>query len=116
MPQPENLAAKLALSSERWSPEVVARLNGHEVMVARTEGAFTWHVHEGTDDLFPILEGHVRIETDQGDVKLGTSEFHVPKGVRHRPVSKAEAHVLPIEAAGRSDTGDPTTAAVKAEI
>lgn len=117
MPQPVNLAAKLALFSERWSPKVVAPFNGHEVMVAKLEGEFPWHVHEETDDLFLVLEGHVRLETDQGDVNLGPGDLHiVPKGVRHRPVADAEAHVLLIEAAGTPNTGDPATAAVKTEI
>jgi hypothetical protein len=40
----------------------------------------------------------------------------VPRGVRHRPVADAEAHVLLIESAGTPNTGDPTTATAKIEI
>ena len=117
MPDPVNLAAKLALFAERWSPKIVARLNGHEVMVAKLEGEFPWHVHDDTDDFFLVLAGRVRIETGQGDVELGPGELYVvPRGVRHRPVAEAEAHVLLIGRAGTPNTGDPATAAVKVEI
>ena len=117
MPQPVNLAAKLALFSERWTPKVVARFNGHEVMVAKLEGEFPWHVHDATDDLFLVLEGRIRIETEQGDVNLGPGELYVvPKGIRHRPVAEAEAHVLLVETEGTPNTGDPATAAVKSDI
>lgn len=116
-PQPVNLAAKLALFEQRWSPRIVSRFNGHEVMVAKLEGAFPWHVHEDTDDFFLVLAGRIRIETEQGNVDLGPGELHVvPKGVRHRPVAEAEAHVLLIETAGTPNTGDPATAAAQTEI
>ncbi len=114
---PVNLAAKLALFDERWSPRIVARFNGHEVMVAKLEGAFPWHVHEDTDDFFLVLSGRIRLETEAGNVNLGPGELHVvPRGVRHRPVAEAEAHVLLIETAGTPNTGDPATAAAKVEI
>lgn len=117
MPDPVNLAAKLALFSEHWSPRIVARFNGHEVMVAKLQGEFPWHVHADTDDLFLVLDGRIRIETEQGDVELGPGELHVvPRGVRHRPVAAAEAHVLLIERDGTPNTGDPATAAAKVEI
>jgi mannose-6-phosphate isomerase-like protein (cupin superfamily) len=117
MPEAVNLAAKLALFAERWSPKIVARFNGHEVMVAKLEGEVPWHVHEETDDFFLVLEGRIRIETERGDVELGHGELYVvPRGVRHRPVADAEAHVLLIESAGTPNTGDPATATAKIEI
>lgn len=112
-----NLQAKLALFDERWAPRIVSRFNGHEVMVAKLEGAFPWHVHEETDDFFLVLSGRIRIETERGDVDLGAGEMYVvPAGVRHRPVAEAEAHVLLIETAGTPNTGDPATAVTKVEI
>lgn len=117
MPDAVNLAEKLALFDERWSPRIVARFNGHEVMVAKLEGTFPWHVHEDTDDFFLVLAGRIRIETEVGDVMLGPGELHVvPRGIRHRPVAAAEAHVLLIEREGTPNTGDPATAARKVEI
>jgi mannose-6-phosphate isomerase-like protein (cupin superfamily) len=64
-----------------------------------------------------VLHGHVRIETEQGNVELDAGEVYiVPQGVLHRPVAEREAHVLLIEKAGTPNTGDPATAAVKTEI
>lgn len=117
MPQAVNLADKLALFAERWSPRIVAYFNAHEVMVAKLEGAFPWHAHPDTDDFFLVLDGHVRIETEQGNVELDAGELYiVPQGMLHRPVAEREAHVLLIEKAGTPNTGDPATAAVKVEV
>lgn len=117
MPDAVNLAAKLALFAEHWSPKVVSRFNGHDVMVVKVQGEFPWHVHEETDDFFLVLSGSIRIETEQGDVALGPGELHVvPAGVRHRPVAEEEAHLLLIEREGTPNTGDPATAAVKVRI
>lgn len=117
MPETVNLAEKLALFDERWSPKIVAGFNGNDVMVVKAEGEFPWHVHPDTDDLFVVLSGHVRIETEAGDVELGPGELCVvPKGIRHRPVASAEAHILLIEPAGTPNTGDPATAVRKVAI
>ncbi len=114
MPDAVNLAAKLALFSDRWSPKVVAYFNGHDVMVAKLEGEFRWHSHPETDDLFLVLDGRIRVETEQGNVDLGPGELYVvPRGVLHRPVAEREAHVMLIETAGTPNTGDPATATPK---
>ena len=117
MPKAVNLAQKLALFDERWSPKIVAHFNSHEVMVVKLEGEFPWHSHPETDDFFLVLDGRIRVETEQGNVELGPGELYVvPRGVLHRPVAEAEAHVLLIEAAGTPNTGDRATAAVKVVI
>jgi mannose-6-phosphate isomerase-like protein (cupin superfamily) len=109
-----NLAAKLAGFDERWSPRIVAGYNGNDVMVVKVEGAFVWHSHPDTDDLFLVLAGELDIELRDRTVTLGPGElFVVPAGVEHRPVARAEAHLLLIEPAGTPNTGDPATAAEK---
>ena len=55
------LAEKFALFDERWSPKVVAALNGQEVRVAKLEGEFVWHHHEHEDELFWVVKGELRI-------------------------------------------------------
>jgi hypothetical protein len=35
-----NLAEKLTLFSEYWSPRTVTRFNGHDIMVAKVKGEF----------------------------------------------------------------------------
>jgi hypothetical protein len=38
-----DLADKLSLFSEHWSPKVVARLNDYEIKLAKLKGEFVWH-------------------------------------------------------------------------
>lgn len=117
MPEAINLAHKLAQFSEQWSPKIVGQFNGHDLMVVKVEGEFVWHDHPDTDDFFMVLDGEVRIETEEGNVTLGPGEVYVvPKGVRHRPVADNEAHLLLIEPAGTPNTGDTATAAEKVSI
>ena len=51
-----DLAEKLATFSEPWQPRVVGRFNGHDLMVAKLKGEFTWHQHDDTDDFFLVLK------------------------------------------------------------
>jgi mannose-6-phosphate isomerase-like protein (cupin superfamily) len=112
-----NLAEKLTLFSEHWSPKIVATYNGNEVMVAKLSGEYHWHKHEDTDDFFFVISGHLLIETEQGDVELGPGELYVvPKGVMHRPVPENEVHILLMEPKGEPNSGDPATAATKVWI
>jgi len=112
-----NLAEKLAGFSDLWSPKIVAAFNGHDIMVVKVEGEFVWHSHDDTDDVFLVLKGEIDIQMRDQTVTLGEGElFVVPAGVEHRPVARAEAHVLLIEPAGTPNTGDTATAARKVEI
>lgn len=112
-----NLAAKLAMFEGHWQPRTVATFNGHDVMVVKVKGEFTWHSHADTDDLFLVLAGRLRIELRDGDVELGPGElFVVPRGVEHRPVAIDEVHLLLVEPTGTPNTGDPATAAKRRTI
>ncbi|WP_299909738.1 cupin domain-containing protein [uncultured Paracoccus sp.] len=113
-----NLAAKLAGFEDHWSPKIVAAFNGHDVMVVKVEGEFTWHEHAETDDFFLVLKGRLVIDLPEGaSVTLEPGEvFVVPRGVQHRPRAEEETHLLLIEPAGTPNTGDPATAAPKDRI
>lgn len=116
-PKAVNLHDKLATFSEPWSPRIVARFNDHDVMVVKARDEFVWHSHPETDDLFLVLAGHLTIQLRDGEVRLGPGDLYVvPKGVEHRPVAEAEAHILIIEPQGTPNTGDPSTAADKKAI
>ncbi len=112
-----NLADKLAQVTEHWSPRIVARYNGNDVMVVKVQGEFVWHAHPETDDFFLVLSGTLDIELSGETVTLNPGEiFVVPAGVAHRPVARTEAHLLLIEPAGTPNTGDPATAVHKREL
>ena len=68
MADPINLAQKLSLFSDHWSPKIIANFNGHDVMVVKAEGEFVWHSHPDTDDFFLVID-HLHSETphDRGD-------------------------------------------------
>lgn len=101
-----NLAEKLALFSTHWDPKIVASLNGQHVKLAKLQGPFVWHAHEGEDELFLVVKGTLRIELRDGDVTLSEGELVViPRGVEHRPVAEGEAHVLLFEPASTVNTG-----------
>jgi mannose-6-phosphate isomerase-like protein (cupin superfamily) len=104
---PVDIAEKLSLFSEHWSPKTVARLNDHEIKVVKVQGEFTWHTHHDTDELFLVINGQLTIRMRDGNVTLGPGQlFVVPRGVEHCPVTEGEAHAVLIEPAGVVNTGD----------
>lgn len=106
-----NLAQKLSLFVAHYQPHTVGQFNGHDLMVAKIRGSFSWHKHDDTDDFFLVLSGELTIQMRSGDVALGPGElFVVPKGVEHCPTADEEVHVLLIERAGTPNTGDAATA------
>ena len=68
-----NLAAKLALFSERWQPRVVAEFNECQLKVVKLQGEFVWHSHENTDEVFLVLHGAMEIAFPQshGSARCG---------------------------------------------
>ena len=107
LPQAVRLTDKLALFHERWSPRIVAELNGQEVKLAKLEGEFPWHAHAEEDELFLVLEGELLIRFREGEVRLAAGELLVvPRGTEHSPLAEHECHVLLFEPAGTRNTGD----------
>ncbi|HEU0222907.1 MAG TPA: cupin domain-containing protein [Paracoccaceae bacterium] len=112
-----DLREKLAAFSDRFAPRTLTSFNGHDVMVAKLEGAFVWHSHPDTDDFFLVLEGRLDIELRDRVVSLGPGQlFVVPRRVEHRPVAHGEVQVLLIERTGTPNTGDPATAAPRRSL
>lgn len=106
MPDPINLADKLASFSTHWDPKLIAELNGQHVRLAKLQGEFIWHAHEQEDELFLVLAGALTMEFRDRSVELREGELLVvPRGVEHRPVALEEAHVLLFEPAGTLNTG-----------
>src|ERR1700710_2430683 len=102
-----NLADKLALLGETYSPGIVGYMNDLKLVVVKLEGEFVWHSHEDTDDFFLVLEGQLTIQLRDRDVVLDKGQlFVVPKGVEDCPKADVETHVLLIEPRGTPNTGD----------
>jgi mannose-6-phosphate isomerase-like protein (cupin superfamily) len=102
-----NLAEKLGLVTDVFSPGIVGYLNDYKLMVVKVKGEFVWHKHDDTDDFFLVLSGRLTIQLRERDVELGEGElFVVPRGVEHCPKADDEAHVLLIEPRGTVNTGD----------
>src|ERR1700709_1165112 len=102
-----NLADKLALLDETYSPGIVGYVNDLKLVVVKLEGEFVWHSHEDTDDCFLVLKGQLPIQLRDRDVVLNEGElFVVPKGVEHCPKADVETHILLIEPRGTPNTGD----------
>ena len=114
---PINLAAKLSTFDDTFHPRTVGQFNGHDLMVVKVKGEFTWHSHPDRDDFFLVLKGRLTIQLRDGDVTLGPGEmFVVPRGVEHCPKAEEETHMLLIEPTGMPNTGDAATAAPRRVI
>ena len=101
-----NLAEKLGMLGEQWSPRVVAELNDYQFKVVRIEGDFIWHDHPETDEAFIVLEGELRIDFRDGAVTIRPGEMYVVRrGIEHKPYAAGEVKLLLIEPRGILNTG-----------
>jgi mannose-6-phosphate isomerase-like protein (cupin superfamily) len=132
--EPISLQAALATFETLWSPRIVARVNDHDVRIAKVAGEHIWHAHDDTDELFLVLNGELSIALrdagpDHAGAGAGRAErlvvlargslFVVPRGVEHKPFSAAGASILMVESTGTSSVGnrhDPVPGHVDATI
>ena len=102
-----NLADKLALFTEQWSPRVVAELNDYQFKLVKLQGEFVWHDHQDTDEAFLVLDGEMEIGFRDRMVTLRAGELCVvPKGVEHITRAARECSALIIEPRGVVNTGE----------
>ncbi len=102
-----NLKSKLESIKDYWSPKVIAELNDYQFKLAKIKDEFIWHEHNDTDEAFMVIEGNIEIELEDSTIELSEGEmFIVPKGAKHKPIARGEAHIMLIEARGVKDTGD----------
>lgn len=99
--------ASAAGLDEYWSPRVLAEVDDAYVKVAKVQGSLAWHSHADEDELFYVLRGELRIELEDGEVRLRQGEMCViPKGVRHNPIAEHPCELLLIERKSTLHTGD----------
>ncbi len=102
-----NIAQKLDLFKETWTPKIISELNGQQVKLAKLHGEFVWHNHAHEDELFFVIKGELIIEFRDKTVNLGPGEMIVvPAGVDHKPIAQEEVHVMLIEPAAIKHTGN----------
>jgi len=102
-----NLAEKLALFSDLWSPRVIETVDDYEVKLVKLQGDFVWHCHAAADELFLVLDGRLRMDFRDRQTELGEGEMIVvPAGVEHKPFAAAECRILLLERRGTVNTGD----------
>lgn len=106
-----NLKSAVGSVDRLYVYEKVGQLNGHTLSVVNVEQrTLDFHVHEGSDELFYVIEGGFQLETDEGLMEINEGEFViVPKGTRHRPVVKRLTRFLMIELEGtlsKENSGD----------
>ena len=102
-----NLAEKLNLFNEYWSPKIAGELNDSYVKLVKFKGEFVWHHHEREDELFLVLKGQLLMKFRDRDVWINEGEFIiVPRGVEHMPVAAEEVHVMLLEPKTTLNTGN----------
>lgn len=102
-----NIADKLALFNEHWSPKIVGELDDYDIKLVKLQGEFVWHKHDDEDELFLVIDGEVDIEFRDRTETLKAGEFLVvPKGEEHKPFAENECCALLFERKGVVNTGD----------
>jgi mannose-6-phosphate isomerase-like protein (cupin superfamily) len=117
-----NVAQKLSMFQDHWSPKIVGELNGQHVKLVKFQGEFVWHHHDSEDELFLVVHGTFRMEYKdpsgaEKSMQLGQGEFViVPRGTEHRPVADREVHVMLFEPADTLNTGNVLDALTAATL
>lgn len=105
--RPINIADKFTKVTERWTPKVIARMNGSDFKLVKLQGEFVWHDHKETDEVFLVFEGEMVVHFRDRDVRVRKGELLVvPRGVEHKTSAQAECWVMVVEAMGTVNTGD----------
>ncbi|PXV87851.1 mannose-6-phosphate isomerase-like protein (cupin superfamily) [Lachnotalea glycerini] len=102
-----NIAEKLSLFNEYWSPKIIGEINESYVKLAKLKGDFIWHTHETEDEMFYVLKGVLTIKFREKDVQLNEGEcIVIPRGIEHMPVAEEEVHVMLVESMATLNTGN----------
>ncbi len=112
-----NIPAAFGQIDECWSPHIAARVNGQEVRLAKIEGAFEWHHHDGVEEAFFVVKGAFTMRFRDHDVAMEAGDFiTVPAGVEHMPVAEQECWIMMVESAGTSNTGANVSERTKTDL
>ncbi len=106
-----NLAQKLSLFSEQYSPKIIGEVNDLHVKVVKLQGEFVWHHHDHEDELFFVVKGALRMRVrengDEREFLIAPGEFIIiPRGVEHLPSAEEETHIMLLEPKTTLNTGN----------
>jgi mannose-6-phosphate isomerase-like protein (cupin superfamily) len=102
-----NLAQKLSVINEHYSPKIAGELNGQLVKLVKFKGEFVWHHHDNEDELFYVVKGSFDMHLEDKVVTINAGEFIIiPRGVEHKPVAHEEVEVMLFEPASTLNTGN----------
>ena len=111
-----NLAQKLTLFDDQWSPRIVGELNDSHVKLAKIQGEFIWHRHDHEDELFLVIKGRMLMqmrEANSDGEQIVTEKWVeqgeciiIPRGVEHKPSAEAECHILLLDPKTTLNTGN----------
>ena len=116
-----NVAAKLSLFTEHYTPKIIGEVNDLFVKVAKLQGEFAWHHHEKEDELFYVVKGALRMKVredgKENEFLIMPGEFIViPKGVEHLPSADEETHIMLLEPKSTLNTGNLVNERTIAEL
>ena len=106
-----NLAQKLSLFTDHYSPKIVGEVNDAYVKLVKLQGDFMWHHHDHEDELFFVVKGALRMKVRENGVEreiiIHPGEFIIiPRGVEHFPSADEETHVMLLEPKTTLNTGN----------
>lgn len=102
-----NIAQKLSVFDDHWSPKVIGQVNDCHVKLAKLKGEFVWHTHDDEDEMFLVVKGRLTMRFRDEVVEVGEGEIIiVPRGVEHLPVAEEEVHVMLVEPKSTVNTGN----------
>ena len=112
-----NIPAAFDRILEPWSPHIAAKVNSQDVRLAKIEGSFEWHHHDGVDEAFFVVKGAFTMRFRDHDVAMEEGDFIVvPAGVEHMPVAEEECWIMLIENAGTLNTGEHESDRTKRDL
>ncbi len=116
-----NVAGKLSLFNEHYSPKIVGEVNDLYVKVAKIQGEFMWHQHENEDELFFVVKGALRMKVrehgKENEFLIMPGEFIViPRGMEHLPSADEETHIMLLEPKTTLNTGNLVNERTVAEL
>jgi mannose-6-phosphate isomerase-like protein (cupin superfamily) len=111
MIQKINLAQKLSLFTDHYSPKIAGELNDAYVKLVKLKGEFVWHHHDAEDELFLVVKGalrmRVREDGTEREFTIAPGEFIIiPRGVEHLPSAEEETHIMLLEPKTTLNTGN----------